>query len=390
MNRKLWFVILSAILLAVVVNVPSYAAQTNIEREIKTGQKVSEKLEKELKIVHDEALQKRLDSIGQKLAAVARSTRVPAKYGSDELADFNYTFKIVDDKTVNAFSLPGGIIYVHKGLLDKVESDDELAGVLAHEITHAAHHHVAALAKKESKYTTRMLIATVIGLVLTSGAGTDMSSLLMGAPLISVARLNAYGREAEKDSDVTAVSYMVDAGYNPVGLLTFMEKLSKEYIFSNDRLGIYATHPAYRDRAEYIINELKTRNISINRRDVCKILEVTVQDGLINGQVVSQVCLEGKPVFAAAEAGGHSSRERADVMAKKLDAALDAQPTTRDVKVSPDGKSLLVGDRVVIEFSPEDARIAEKSLQELVSNTRKCINRPIYDNWLEMECMKQQ
>ena len=87
-------------------------------------------------------------------------------WGSSQLKQFNYTFRVVDDKDVNAYSLPGGFIYVNKGLLDYVHSDDELAGVLAHEITHASHHHMVKLMHEQSKIQNVLLpaLARLVGL----------------------------------------------------------------------------------------------------------------------------------------------------------------------------------------------------------------------------------
>ena len=138
---------------AVLVAVTAVAAFPNKSREARTGQENSEQIEQSVKLVTDEAILDRVNSIGQKLAEVAKTCEVQAGYGTSDLADFTYTFKVIEDNDINAMSLPGGYIYVNSGLLDFVKSDDELAGVLAHEIAHCAHHHVAVLTQKQSKWT---------------------------------------------------------------------------------------------------------------------------------------------------------------------------------------------------------------------------------------------
>src|SRR5207247_1497435 len=114
----------------------------------------------------------RLNKIGQEIAAVANVEKVPALWGNAEVKKFSYTFKIVDDKDVNAYSLPGGFVYVNKGLLDYIHSDDELAGVLGHEIAHAAHHHMMKLLKEQSKMQPFLPLA-ILAMVLAGGKGSD-------------------------------------------------------------------------------------------------------------------------------------------------------------------------------------------------------------------------
>src|SRR5687767_7947666 len=110
-----------------------------------------------LKLLKDPELQKRIDTIGNRIAAIVNDTKLPVTYGSSVLVPYDYKFYIVDDNDVNAFSLPGGFIYLNKGLLKYMQSDEELAGVLGHEIIHAAHHHVARLQREQSRMNTQML-----------------------------------------------------------------------------------------------------------------------------------------------------------------------------------------------------------------------------------------
>ena len=117
--------------------------------EIKIGREAHEEMLKSgMKLISDSAMLSRVTAIGARLANVANKTVIPATYGTENRTPYTYRFHIVDDKDVNAFALPGGWLYVNKGLLDYVQSDDELAGVLAHEVIHAAHHHILKLQKE--------------------------------------------------------------------------------------------------------------------------------------------------------------------------------------------------------------------------------------------------
>src|SRR5919199_1156903 len=102
---------------------------------------------------------------GASAPAATNANPVPATYGSEKIVPYNYQFFVVDDKDVNAFSLPGGYIYVNKGLLDYVQSDDELAGVLGHEVIHAAHHHVAKLEREQHRLGNQMAIGLLAAIL---------------------------------------------------------------------------------------------------------------------------------------------------------------------------------------------------------------------------------
>jgi hypothetical protein len=216
---------------------------------------------------------------------------------------------------------------------------------------------MAALLKREARLNTNMLIVAAVA-ILSGTHGADTSNLLLGAQLVSIAKLNTYGREAERDSDNAAIAYMVKTRYNPVGLLTFMEKLARDQTYRQENLGIFATHPPSKERADAITAELKRRGISVNRRAVSKTLVVSTKEATVNGQKVYQVLVSDTPVFSPADANGKTSKDRADAIAKKLDKILDTSPTSRDVKIVSEDQSLMIKDDVVIDFYPEDAKLA--------------------------------
>ncbi len=132
------------------------------QQEVEFGKKVVAEIEKHYKFVTDPELVERVDRIGQVLAEIARQTPTVARYGESGPAPFQYTFRIIDEKEVNAFSVPGGFIFVYRGLLDFVSSDDELAAVLAHEIAHAAHRHVMKLIRDDAKVQQSVLLPALL------------------------------------------------------------------------------------------------------------------------------------------------------------------------------------------------------------------------------------
>ena len=178
-------------------------------------------IEAELGIVKDEALNRYVRSVALRLLRHA-----PPR-------PFDYQFQIVDQDVPNAFALPGGQIYVSRGLLSLATSEDELAGVLGHEITHAAERHASA----RIEYTRRM------------------NPFAIG--FIRAAKIAAYGRDQERDADRGGQLLAAKAGYDPRGIANFLRKLdaAERYEIGWARLpSFFATHPTSPERSAIAIN----------------------------------------------------------------------------------------------------------------------------------------
>ena len=160
-----------------------------------------EMLKSGLKLVTDPELLGRVETIGRKLAAIANRLPIPATYGAENRTAFEYRFHVVDDPDVNAFALPAGFIYVNKGLLKYVQSDDELAGVLGHEVMHAAHHHVLRLQKEQEKMNTQLALGAIAA-ILARVPAADTGNLVTGLQLVALQKVNGYSQQAEKDADL--------------------------------------------------------------------------------------------------------------------------------------------------------------------------------------------
>jgi len=260
---------------------PVAALAMSLQDEIKMGQEAVAEVEKESKVINNPELNQRVNTIGQEIAAVCDETR------------FKYTFKILDDKDVNAFTLPGGFVYVNKGLLDNVRSDDELAAVLAHEIAHAAHHHMVKMLegqKKMSRWTDLINLGAIIVLMAGKGGGEGVFQVMSMMEMVKIARTTGLGREAEYDADMAALQYLKKTKYNPAGLLTFMERLAREASLRPELdYGIFQTHPISKDRVARIEEALK--DTPINKRMALNIkssVKVTQVDGKDMGEVYYQ------------------------------------------------------------------------------------------------------
>lgn len=365
-------VALTVAIALVCVALPALAGDET-EEENKIGKQAAEQVAKESKFIDDPELIKRVETVGKAVAKVATEKEIPATYGKSTVAKFEYTFKIIDDKDVNAFALPGGYVYVNKGLLDYVHSDDELAGVLAHEIAHVAHHHAMQLMKVQQKQMLGMAAAVLAGAAL-GGSGSDLSSLAYAANLINIARMSDYGQKAETDADRTAVALLAETKYNPVGMLTFMERLAvDEARKPNIEYGIFRTHPYSYSRAGEIIAELKKRNIPVNRRLVTNYMHVEARP-VENSQAYC-VTVGSTEIARVADSGGEKASVRADKLAQKLGSLLLAGATIRDVKVGGGGLYVVVMDQVIFAPTQEDADLAGKNVPDTTDSIVNALKR---------------
>ncbi len=206
------------------------------DREVQLGRSIARQVEKAYKPVNDPLVQKRVEDIGRKITQVS------------DRKEIDYSFMVLDDDEINAFALPGGYIYVNSGLVDKVDSDDELAAVLAHEVGHiVARHSIKKLQAMQAYSVLRLLVAAApsTGEV---GAASDaaFTEILLG-----------YSREDELLADQLGARYAKLAGYDPNAMVTFLKKLQE----INKKRPLrektyYKTHPYVPDRVRVVKQEM--------------------------------------------------------------------------------------------------------------------------------------
>ncbi len=344
------FILLTAALCAYASDAPVELGQN----EIKLGEEVATEIAKQYKLSDNAADLKRVREIGAKLAQVVNKTKLDALYGSSTVTPFEYKFDIIEENDVNAFCIPGGHIYIYRGLLDYVQSDHELALIIAHECTHAAHHHMVYLQKKQEsleKYEAYAFLATII-----SGAKTaDASNILNGMALLNIARVNGYGNEAERDADAGAIRYAIDAGYNPVGLLTFMERMAHqpEYI----DWGIYRSHPLNADRIAAAKKLLAELGVPISRRAVTKAVIAEVTTEKIDKKDIPGVMLSGKLIYRPSATDAKTSLALAQAAAERINSAFDSNINIHELKLDSSAATVTARGTVLIHVSDADAAL---------------------------------
>ncbi len=370
-----------AILWAVVAKTPLSAQVKNDDPEVKIGRDGAAETEKELKIVADPVLNARVTKIGQDIAAIANVTEVHAMWGDSTVKKFIYSFKIVDDKDVNAFSLPGGFIYVNKGLLDYVHSDDELAGVLAHEVAHASHHHMMRLLSIQRKMQLPTLLAAVAAAALSKDHADSGMKALVGAQLYMTAKLNTYGTEAEKDADHAGMLYMAKTKYNPVGLLTFMERLARDEQKAPEiDYGIYRNHPPSPDRARAALNELADLKIAVNRREADPGLRATAAMGTGPNVALAEVKMYKTIVARFSDDDSGKAIDRANTMAERLNRLFDSGLQMYEVRMSADKTRIIGRQEVLVTFKDSDAVSQKLPVTQLSQNVLEAVRNLLWQD----------
>ncbi len=375
MKRFTALVALGVLALPVVAQTP---APPKEDPDVTLGKQSHDELLKSgMKLLADPEMQKRIDTIGNKMAAIVNKELIKAQFGSDNTVPFTYKFHIVDDKDINAFSLPGGFLYFNKGLMSYVQSDDELAGVMGHEIIHAAHRHVAKLMKEQSKLNTQMALGALAA-ILAKVPQQDTGNLLQGFQLVALQKVSGHSQNAERDADQGGIQLAIKAGYNPVGMLTFMERLERDRKLRPDiDMGIFRTHPPEKERASDMIKQLTSLKVPINRREVTQMLKVSVQQGTggptLGNSNVQDVLIDGKLFFRT------GSADRAKSVAETLNKALDRPLQMYDI--TRRGASVIVRSQniVTIEASDAPGTSPDTQAETAIKNLRSALYRYILE-----------
>jgi predicted Zn-dependent protease len=235
----------------------------------------------------DPELQAYVTRIGEQLAAVS------------ELPELDFTFTLLNSDVINAFALPGGYVYITRGLLALADNEAELAGVMAHEIGHVTARHSAQRHSRGVLAQGGLAIGTILAGVLGGGAAADLVQQAGG--LGAQAYLAGYSRDQEFQADELGVRYLARAGYDPIAMSSFLDKLER-----NDQLmrrlagrdgadpasSWFATHPRTPDRVLRAAEQASAATMGdarIAREDYLDQI-----DGMVYGEDPSQGIVRGR------------------------------------------------------------------------------------------------
>lgn len=207
----------------------------SMEREIQIGRQMAAQVEASSHLLRDPRVQAYVEDLVQNLVRNS-DARVP------------FTVRVIDSDEINAFALPGGFLYVNTGLILEARTEAELAGVLAHEIAHVTARHATKQASKATLFQWFSL-----PLIFVAGpVGYSVSEALsLAVPLTFL----KFSRNAEREADFLGMQYSYKAGYDPGGLVDFLERL-KEKDRQSRLAKVFSTHPMTRDRIEQAQKEI--------------------------------------------------------------------------------------------------------------------------------------
>ncbi len=196
------------------------------EQDIQLGKEAAAEVEKQVQVVDNKPLSEYFQKIGQKLVATGMA------------GDFPYTFHVVLDPSINAFALPGGPTFMNTGLIAAADNEAQIAGVVAHEISHVALRHGTNQASKANF----LQIAAMLGGAFLGKGGSGMLGQLsqLGIGLGANSVLLKFSRNAERDADISGARIMNAAGYNPIEMARFFEKLEAQ---SGNGIQFFSDHP---------------------------------------------------------------------------------------------------------------------------------------------------
>ena len=209
--------------------------------EIGTGKQYSMEIEKSSHLVTDPVVVEYINRVGQNLVKNS-DAKVP------------FTIKVLDTDEINAMALPGGYFYVNSGLILACDSEDELAGVMAHEISHVAAHHAA----REMTKMNYMQIGSIPLMIFAQGSWTGYGIYEMSQLAIPLTFLE-FSREYEAEADYLGIQYMYRAGYDPQGMVSIFEKLDALEKHKPGAISrAFSDHPATPDRIADVEQEIAT------------------------------------------------------------------------------------------------------------------------------------
>ena len=253
----------TAVATAILAGFVTLGAQTQITAppnkyspadDVKLGQQAAQQVRQQMPVMHDDAVNGYLADIGDRLVAA-----IPAEFQHRE---FRYTFTGVNLKEINAFALPGGPMFVFRGMMDKAHTEGEIAGVMAHELSHVALRHGTAQETKATPYEVGSVAGAIVGAIVGGGWGQVISQ---GTQFGLGTAFLRYSREYEKQADLMGTHIMARAGYDPRDMANVFKTIEQEGGAGGPQW--LSDHPNPGNRYDYILKEAAALNVANATRD---------------------------------------------------------------------------------------------------------------------------
>jgi beta-barrel assembly-enhancing protease len=231
-----------------------------ITDDIQLGRQAAQEVEQQMPILRDGDITNYVSRVGERLAA-----SVPSQF---QHPGFDYYFRVVNARDINAFALPGGPMYVNRGMIEAARNEGEMAGVMAHEISHVALRHGTAQASKAQKYGLLAGILGIGGAILGGPAGAAAQIAGQGVGVYFL----KFSREYETEADILGAQIMARAGYDPMDLANMFQTIQQQGGGSSG--GFLSSHPSPANRYARIQQEarlLRIENPIRNSQDFSRV-----------------------------------------------------------------------------------------------------------------------
>src|SRR5215207_8241407 len=264
---------LSAMLLAFAVLVMPLAAlgQTRVEMpknkynvtdDVQAGQQAAQQVHQQMPILRDNSIDRYVDEVGQRLVSA-----IPQEFQHPE---FRYSFDVVDARDINAFALPGGPMFINRGMIEAARTEGEMAGVMAHEISHVALRHATAQATETQKFQIGSVLGQIAGAVIGGAPGAVVgaaSQIGFGAGALK------YSRKYETQADILGAQIMARAGYDPRDLANMFRTIAQQGGGSGGPEWL-SSHPNPGNREQRIMQEAAMLRVEGGRSDTAEFRQI--------------------------------------------------------------------------------------------------------------------
>ncbi|UCD82417.1 MAG: M48 family metalloprotease [Desulfobacterales bacterium] len=261
--------------------IPAAVFSITVKEEEELSAQMLTAIYKHFEIVDDPAIVAYVNDIGKRILAT-----LPEQ-------PFRYQFHVIKEDVYNAFATPAGHIFVYTGLMDAMEEEEELAGILGHEIAHVYCRHISQKIERQKKMGWATLAGMAAGILLgVGGAGEAAQAVTMGAPAAAQSAELAYSRDDEMQADQFGLKFITGAGYSADGLLKILKKIRAKTWFGSDQVPTYLmTHPAVEDRIAFISSWLESydaahKPIPLVNQDEFKRVHTRIETEYSDEQVV--------------------------------------------------------------------------------------------------------
>jgi Peptidase family M48 len=219
-----------------------------VSDDVKMGQEAAREVEQQMPLLRDSQVESYLQKIGSRLAE-----SIPPEF---QHAEFHYSFKAVNVSDINAFALPGGPMYVNRGMIEAAKTEGEVAGVMGHEMSHVALRHGTAQQSKATPYEIGSIAGQILGAIMGGTAGAVVSQ---GAQFGFGTAFMRFSREYEKQADILGSHIMAAAGYDPRDMANMFKTIEKTS--GNGGPQFMSDHPNPANRYQYINQEAQTLRV---------------------------------------------------------------------------------------------------------------------------------